>query len=108
MWDLFAGVRDIVGGRSAGYVRFLRQARETAIEEMVAEAEKLGADAVIGGRRRLRIHPGRAGREHDDGQRLRDRCQALTSHPVGGRTSALRSRNLWEPLFALHKHLTPL
>jgi uncharacterized protein YbjQ (UPF0145 family) len=46
--DLFAGLRDIVGGRSAGYERSLRQARETAIGEMVAEAEQLGADAVIG------------------------------------------------------------
>ena len=46
--DLFAGLRDIVGGRSAGYERSLRQARETAIQEMVAEAEQAGADAVIG------------------------------------------------------------
>ena len=46
--DLFAGLRDIVGGRSAGYERSLRQARETAIGEMVAEAEQLGADAVVG------------------------------------------------------------
>ncbi len=38
--DLFAGLRDIVGGRSAGYERSLRQARETAIGEMVAEAEQ--------------------------------------------------------------------
>src|SRR5215217_129840 len=42
------GPRDIVGGRSAGYERSLRQARETAIEEMVSEAEQMGADAVIG------------------------------------------------------------
>ena len=41
-------MRDIAGGRSAGYERSLRQARETAIGEMVAEAEHLGADAVIG------------------------------------------------------------
>ena len=46
--DLFAGLRDIVGGRSAGYERSLREARETAIGEMVAEAEQLGADAVVG------------------------------------------------------------
>ena len=43
-----AGLRDIVGGRSAGYERSLRQARETGIGEMVAEAEQLGPDAVIG------------------------------------------------------------
>ncbi len=46
--DLFAGLRDIVGGRSASYERSLRQARETAIGDMVAEAQQLGADAVIG------------------------------------------------------------
>ena len=46
--DLFAGLRDIVGGRSAGYERSLRKARQTAIDEMVAEAEQAGADAVIG------------------------------------------------------------
>jgi uncharacterized protein YbjQ (UPF0145 family) len=46
--DLFAGLRDIVGGRSAGYEQSLREARQTAIGEMVAEAEQLGADAVIG------------------------------------------------------------
>src|SRR5215212_5320035 len=46
--DLFAGLRDIVDGRSAGYERSLRQARETALEEMIAEAEGLRADAVVG------------------------------------------------------------
>jgi uncharacterized protein YbjQ (UPF0145 family) len=46
--DLFAGLRDIVGGRSAGYERSLRQARETAIGEMFAEAEQMGGDAVVG------------------------------------------------------------
>ena len=35
--DLFAGIRDVVGGRAAGYERSLRQARETALEEMVAK-----------------------------------------------------------------------
>jgi uncharacterized protein YbjQ (UPF0145 family) len=46
--DLFAGLRDITGGRSAGYERSLREARETAIGEMVGGAEQMGADAVIG------------------------------------------------------------
>ena len=46
--DLFAGLRDIVGGRSAGYERSLRQARGKAIGEVVAEAEQMGADAGIG------------------------------------------------------------
>jgi len=46
--DLFAGLRDIVGGRSAGYEMSLREARDTAIAEMVSEAEQKGADAVVG------------------------------------------------------------
>lgn len=46
--DVFAGLRDIVGGRSAGYEKSLREARETAIEEMTTKANELGADAVLG------------------------------------------------------------
>jgi uncharacterized protein YbjQ (UPF0145 family) len=46
--DFFAGIRDIVGGRSGGYENALREAREIAIGEMQAEAERLGANAVIG------------------------------------------------------------
>ena len=46
--DFFAGIRDIVGGRSATYERELRRARDIAIEEMTANAESLGANAVIG------------------------------------------------------------
>lgn len=46
--DLRPGLRDIVGGRSAGYEESLRQARETAIGELMAEAEQLGADAFVG------------------------------------------------------------
>jgi uncharacterized protein YbjQ (UPF0145 family) len=46
--DLFAGIRDIVGGRSGSYESTLRDARQTAIEELTAEAKALGADAVIG------------------------------------------------------------
>ena len=46
--DLFASVRDIVGGRSGAYESTLRDARATAIDEMVREARQLGADAVIG------------------------------------------------------------
>jgi uncharacterized protein YbjQ (UPF0145 family) len=75
--DLFAGLRDIVGGRSAGYERSLRQARETAIEEMVAEAEQMGADAVIGVDVDYESIPGRPGWQHADGQRLGDRRQAV-------------------------------
>jgi uncharacterized protein YbjQ (UPF0145 family) len=46
--DLFAGIRDIVGGRAGSYEKELRKAKATAIEEMVEQAEKLGADAVVG------------------------------------------------------------
>ena len=46
--DLFAGIRDIVGGRSGAYERSLREAREMALAEMEAEAKRLGGDAVIG------------------------------------------------------------
>jgi uncharacterized protein YbjQ (UPF0145 family) len=46
--DLFASVRDIVGGRSGAYEEVLRDARETALKELAKEAERLGANAVIG------------------------------------------------------------
>lgn len=46
--DLFAGVRDIIGGRSGSYEHVLREARQTALREMEEEARRLGADAVIG------------------------------------------------------------
>ena len=46
--DFFAGIRDIVGGRSAAYERSLQEAREAAIREMVQLAKELGANAVIG------------------------------------------------------------
>jgi uncharacterized protein YbjQ (UPF0145 family) len=46
--DLFAAVRDIVGGRSGAYEEVMRDARETALKELAAEAERLGANAVVG------------------------------------------------------------
>ena len=46
--DLFAGIRDIVGGRSGAYESTLRDARMTALNELKDEARALGADAVIG------------------------------------------------------------
>ena len=46
--DLFAGLRDIVGGRSAAYEKELRRARETAMAELTASAQELGANAVVG------------------------------------------------------------
>jgi uncharacterized protein YbjQ (UPF0145 family) len=46
--DLFASVRDIVGGRSGAYESSLRDARETALKELADEARTLGADGIIG------------------------------------------------------------
>jgi uncharacterized protein YbjQ (UPF0145 family) len=46
--DFFASIRDIVGGRSAGYEASLREARQIAVREMEAEAQELGANAIIG------------------------------------------------------------
>ncbi len=46
--DLFAGIRDIVGGRSAAYEKELRQAKRLALVEMMDEATELGANAVVG------------------------------------------------------------
>jgi len=46
--DLFAGLRDIVGGRSGSYERVLGEARETALREMRDAASRLGANAVVG------------------------------------------------------------
>lgn len=46
--DFFASIRDMVGGRSGAYEKVLRSARDTAIEEMEAEARSRGADAVVG------------------------------------------------------------
>ncbi|MBT8473238.1 MAG: YbjQ family protein [Marinicaulis sp.] len=46
--DLFAGVTDFLGGRSKGYQKALREAREHAMRDMADEASALGADAVIG------------------------------------------------------------
>jgi uncharacterized protein YbjQ (UPF0145 family) len=46
--DFFAGIRDIVGGRSAAYEKELGQAKEIAIEEMKEKARALNANAVIG------------------------------------------------------------
>jgi uncharacterized protein YbjQ (UPF0145 family) len=46
--DLFAGIRDIVGGRSAAYEEELRRAKQIALEEMSQQARELGANAILG------------------------------------------------------------
>lgn len=46
--DMFAGIRDLVGGRSATYERELQKAREIALKELQERAADLGANAVVG------------------------------------------------------------
>ena len=46
--DMFAGIRDIVGGRSAAYERELQRAKDLALREMTERASETGANAVIG------------------------------------------------------------
>ena len=46
--DIFTGIRDIVGGRSAAYEQELRKAREIAFAEMNQSAQALGGNAVVG------------------------------------------------------------
>ena len=46
--DLFASIRDIVGGRSGSYEKVLREAKDTALKEMEEAAIRLGADAIVG------------------------------------------------------------
>ena len=46
--DLFAGIRDLVGGRSSTYERELQKARDIAMQELTDRAAELGANAVVG------------------------------------------------------------
>jgi uncharacterized protein YbjQ (UPF0145 family) len=46
--DLFASIRDIVGGRSAAYEEEMGNARTHALAELEASAKRLGADAIVG------------------------------------------------------------
>ncbi|HBG21894.1 MAG: YbjQ family protein [Syntrophaceticus sp.] len=46
--DIFASVTDVVGGRSGAYETKLAQARQIALQEMTADAQRMGANAVIG------------------------------------------------------------
>lgn len=46
--DFFAGIRDIVGGRSASYERVLSEAKDTSLKEMSERAQVLGANAIVG------------------------------------------------------------
>ena len=46
--DFFAGIRDIVGGRSGSYEKVLREAKDTSLQEMMDRARALGANAIVG------------------------------------------------------------
>lgn len=46
--DLFAGIRDIVGGRAASYPKVLREAKDSALKEMSERAAEVGANAIVG------------------------------------------------------------
>ena len=46
--DFFASITDIVGGRSSSYEKVLREAKDTAMQEMKEKAKSLGANAVVG------------------------------------------------------------
>ena len=73
--DMFAGLRDIVGGRSGAYEKELKQAKQLALEEMIEEATGTGRGCDRWRRSRLRT-PGQRGAFHADGQRQRHRGQA--------------------------------
>lgn len=46
--DFFAGIRDIIGGRSGSYEQVLREAKDTALAEMQERAARMGANAIVG------------------------------------------------------------
>ena len=46
--DLFAGIRDIVGGRAGSYEKVLREAKDTSMKEMMDRAQAMGANAIVG------------------------------------------------------------
>ncbi|MBM3601112.1 MAG: YbjQ family protein [Alphaproteobacteria bacterium] len=46
--DMFAGIRDFFGGRAGSYEKVLRDGRDQAIADMIEEARKLGANAIVG------------------------------------------------------------
>lgn len=46
--DIGAGLRSVVGGEAKGYTELMEESRRTAMQRMIEDAKKLGADAVIG------------------------------------------------------------
>src|SRR4030042_871973 len=48
--DIMAGLRNIIGGEITDYTKMMAESREQSIDRMIEEAQKLGANAIIGGR----------------------------------------------------------
>ena len=46
--DIGAGLRSVVGGEAKGYTELMEEARRTAMQRMIEDAKKLGADAIVG------------------------------------------------------------
>lgn len=46
--DILAGIRDVIGGRSGSYERVVREAKDTAMREMIERVRQYGADAIVG------------------------------------------------------------
>lgn len=46
--DFFAGIRDVIGGRTASYERVFEKGQQDALSELRQRAQRLGADAVVG------------------------------------------------------------
>ena len=46
--DFFASIRDVVGGRSSSYEKVLREAKDTAMQEMQEKASQMNCDAIVG------------------------------------------------------------
>ena len=46
--DFFANIRDFVGGRADSYEQVLREAKDTSMNEMIARAQAMGANAIVG------------------------------------------------------------
>ena len=45
--DIFAGLKNIIGGEISEYTRLLADAREQALDRMIGDAERLGADGIV-------------------------------------------------------------
>ena len=46
--DIFASIHDVIGGRADSYEEVLREAKDTALNEMVRRAQAMGANAIVG------------------------------------------------------------